>query len=475
MRAPSLRWRLVLLAAITIAVALGVAGLTLVLIFDRHIERRVEQELDIKLTELLAAFALDGNQPKLTRVLSDPRYEQPLSGAYWQISGVRDPVLQSRSLWDQSLALRDPAAIGGAYEIAWPNDVTLYIIDRQVTLDNAGNPRHFRLAVALDHAEVEALRRSFIGDVVRALGVIGTVLLIGSWLQIHLGLRPLAQLRQRLAIMHEGRSDRLDGDFPSEVAPLAEDLNALLDRQREMLRKARERAGSLAHGLKTPLTILQGEARRLDEKGNGDAAATLRDQLNRMARHVERELARARSHGSAAPGGLHTQAQKSVGRLMDLVRRMPRSDALVFINNLPAGLRVQIDPDDFGEVIGNLLDNARKYARGNVVVLAQVHDGFAILCVDDDGPGIPAHLRQLLVQRGERASDDAEGSGLGLAIVRDLLGDYGVDLDITDSPSGGCRVRFRLPGALEAGSPQAPARPRLASPATIAAKLPAAP
>lgn len=470
MRAPSLRWRLVLLAAITIAVTLGVAGLALVLIFERHIEQRVEQELDIKLTELLGAFALDGNQPKLSHMLSDPRYEQPLSGAYWQVSTDLAPVLQSRSLWDQSLALRSPGG-SRAYEIAWPNDVTLYVIDRQVTLENAGDLRRFRLAVGLDHADVDALRASFIGDVVKALGVIGTVLLIGAWLQIHLGLRPLAQLRQRLAVMHAGRSDRLDGVFPSEVAPLAEDLNALLDRQRDMLRKARERAGSLAHGLKTPLTILQGEARRLDERGIGDAANTLRDQVRRMRAHVERELARARSHGSAAPGGLHTKAHKSVGKLMDLVRRMPRSDELVFINNLPIGLLMQIDPDDFGEVIGNLLDNARKYARGNVVVSAQLRDGFATLGVDDDGPGIPAHLRQRLVQRGEQANEDAEGSGLGLAIARDLLGDYGVDLTIADSPSGGCRIQFSLPGGIEAGWPQVSVPLRVASAVTMAAKI----
>ena len=455
MKAASLRWRLVLLAALAIAVALSVAGLSLVLIFERHMERRIEQELDIRLTELLSAFALDAGQPQLTRTLSDPRYDQPLSGAYWQISDAGKPIAQSRSLWDQTLAPRAPDdAEGRAFESFWPNDVTLYVLDRQISLDNDGNPRAFRVAVALDHAEVDGLRQSFMGDVIIALGVIGAVLLLGAWAQINLGLRPLTSLRRRLSAVRDGHNARLDGNFPLEVAPLAEEFNALLARQEQMLRRARERAGTLAHGLKTPLTILSGEARRLDTLGMGEAANTLRDQLGAMRTHIERELARARSHGSASPGGLHTDARLSTARLIDLVSRMPRGRALRFDNSLPPGLSLQIDPDDFGEIVGNLLDNARKYAAASARVSAELTDGRVTLVIDDDGPGIAPDQRERLAERGERASDDRDGSGLGLAIVGDLLADYGATLTIAERPGGGCRVSFSLPGTPGLQKPQ---------------------
>ena len=267
-------------------------------------------------------------------------------------------------------------------------------MDRQVDLDNDGRPRTFRLAVALNHADIDLMNRAFIGDVVKALVAIGFALFAGSWLQIMLGLRPLAQLQRSLAAIRKGRSARLQGDFPSEVAPLAQEFNTLLFRHADSLRKARERAGSLAHGLKTPLTILSAEASALDDRGIHDASEVLREQLAHMRRHVERELARARSHGSAAPGELHTDAKLSVARLMDLMRRMPRGGDLEFVNALPEGLSLPIDPDDFGEIVGNLLDNARKYARSEVAVVAANVQGRPAIVIDDDGPGVPPHSRE---------------------------------------------------------------------------------
>ncbi|MGO4872049.1 MAG: ATP-binding protein [Roseiarcus sp.] len=466
MKASSIRWRLAALAAFSIVVALTVACVSVEWIFERHMERRVGYELGIRLDELLGAFTLEGGEPKLQRALSDPLYEQPLSGSYWQISDETGPVLESRSLWDQSLGLpRRNSLESKAFEIKWPDGTTLYAMDRQVDLDNDGRPRTFRLAVALNHADIDLMNRAFIGDVVKALVAIGFALFAGSWLQIMLGLRPLAQLQRSLAAIRKGRSARLQGDFPSEVAPLAQEFNTLLFRHADSLRKARERAGSLAHGLKTPLTILSAEASALDDRGIHDASEVLREQLAHMRRHVERELARARSHGSAAPGELHTDAKLSVARLMDLMRRMPRGGDLEFVNALPEGLSLPIDPDDFGEIVGNLLDNARKYARSEVAVVAANVQGRPAIVIDDDGPGVPPHLRERITQRGERADEQAEGAGLGLAIVRDLLADYGADLAIEDSPTGGCRIALMLPGLGEA-APRRKVGRRLAAPIT---------
>lgn len=446
MKAHSLRWRLALLAALSIACTLGAAGLSIAYMFERHIERRIEGELDVRLSELLGAFAVEEGAPRMAHPLSDPRYAQPFSGAYWQISGPDGAILQSRSLWDSSIALRDQPANGAhAYEVQWPAGATLYVLDRQVTLENGGKRLAWRLAVALDHAEIDAINTDFTRDLLKALGVIGAVLLAGAWLQINLGLRPLRQVRQRVAAIQQGRAARLEGDFPTELAPLAEDFNALLARQEERLRKGRERAGALAHGLKTPLTILTYEAARLAELGLSEPATALREQVGAMRNHVERELARARSHGSAAPGGLFADARASVDRLINLVRRMPRGDAIAFSNQLPPGLRVHVDPDDFGEIAGNLIDNARKHARAAVKISASVADGRALISVEDDGPGIPAQSRERLTQRGETAKPGDDSSGLGLAIVCDLLADYGSQLAIADRAGGGCTLSFSVP------------------------------
>ena len=445
MKATSLRWRLVMLAGASIFAALTIAGVLLGWIFERQMERRINRELGVRLEELLADFELDAGAAKVVGVLADPRYEQPMSGVYWQIFAGTTPALQSRSLWDQSLA---PDASGRSdgddYQIHWADGAKLYVRDRAVILGPEERPQRFRVAVGLDSVEVDAMSHAFSDDVIKALAAIGLALFAGSWLQINLGLRPLAHLRRSLAAIRAGRAAQLEGSFPLEVAPLTQDFNNLLLRHAESLRKARERAGSLAHGLKTPLTIMSGQAASLESKGLRDAAMGLREQIGVMRRHVERELARSRSHGLAAPGELHTDAQKSVDRLIDLLQRMPRGDAINWTNQLPAGLSVQIDPDDFGEIFGNLLDNARKFSSAKVVVDATVEGRRAKIFVDDDGPGIPAALRETLLQRGARADVNDEGSGLGFSIIADLLAEYGAELMIEEAPGGGCRVSVTL-------------------------------
>jgi signal transduction histidine kinase len=451
MRTKSLRFRLLCLSALTIAVALTIAGLALVTTFNRHLERRVEQELSVRLLELASGFAMnEDGAPSITKALADPRYNQPYSGAYWQVADNAGPVLRSESLWDQQLDYTGGAGrVSKAYETVGPQNSTLYLLDREVKFTSGSTPRTFRLAVALDHAELEALGASFLSDVTQSLAVIGAVLILGAWLQIHLGLRPLRRLHDQLARIQQGRSSQLQGQFPSEIAPLADKLNKLIDRQEESVRKARERAGDLAHGLKTPLTILAGEAGRLELAGNHAGANSLREQIRHMRLHVDRQLARARSHGASVAGGVCTDATQTFDRLFGLMQRMPRSDRLQWLNALPPGLRIRLDPDDFGEVAGNLLDNARLWATGCVRVCAEIEGDAVRLCVDDDGPGVPAELRDQMPMRGESGAMPGEGSGLGLAIVNDVLALYRSSLTIGEAPLGGCRAAFVVQGWVE--------------------------
>lgn len=443
---PALRRRLLVLSAATIALALGIAGVSLAAIFDRHLERRVAEELHVKLLELAGAFALDeAGAPTLLRPLADPRYEQPNSGTYWQVAEAGGPVLRSRSLWEHHLRHDDPRGrLPDAYETEGPEGAVLYVRERDVRLGHDGVARGFRLTVAQDHAELEALGASFRADALLFLAVIAGVLLLGAWAQLALGLAPLRRLQEQIGRIRQGRAERLAGVFPAEVAPLAASLNALIDRQEDGVRRARERAGDLAHGLKTPLAVVAAEARRLEAGGEAEAAARLHEQVDQMRAHVERQLARARSHGASAAGGTATEAGPAVERLLALMRRLPRGEELAWCNAVPAGARLRMDSEDFAEVMGNLLDNARLWARAAVAVSAVPEgEGRMRVLVEDDGPGMAPGQGRV---RGESAAPPGEGNGLGLAIVGDVLALYGTALETGPSALGGCRAAFVVSG-----------------------------
>ena len=452
-RTTSLRARLLTLAALSITATLTIAGLSVAYIFENHIERLIEQDLENRWLELAGAFSLDPDgKPVLSNELTDHRYQLPGSGAYWRVTEDGITRMRSRSLWDQDIAPEKFVHLsptGKAVEQHGPNGSTLYMMEREVTLDAGGAQRTFRLAVALDTAAVSVLRRSFATQVALALALIGVVLFLGAWAQASFGLRPLRLLRGELALVNRGSKARLAGRFPDEVAPLVSDLNRLLARQDDLVRKARERAGDLAHGLKTPLTILQGEARKCEMRGELDTAASLREQIALMRHHIDRELTRARTFGATTAGGTLTDVKTTVDRLIGLVRRLPRGETILWRNEAPNGLRLRMDPDDFGETIGNLLDNARKWASASVRVSARMSGGLAHIVVDDDGPGIPPASREQIVRRGERAAVGGEGTGLGLAIVMDVLAHYGAAPAIADAPGGGCRVSFAAPGWID--------------------------
>ena len=279
-----------------------------------------------------------------------------------------------------------------------------------------------------------------------ALCVIGVVLSFGTSIQSSFGLRPLKVVRDQLARVHSGADARLTGRFPSEIEPLVDDLNKLLERQEDLVRRARERAGDLAHGLKTPLTILQIEARNAEQRGDAPTAASLREQIGVMKRHVERGLSRARMSGASAGGGALVDGHETVARLIRMMQRMPGGETLDWRNDLPDGARLRMDPDDFGEIVGNLLDNARKHAKSIVRISVDTRAALRTVRFDDDGPGISSEDRDRIFGRGERATVEGEGSGLGLSIVLETLEQYGLAPMIDASPLGGCRIAFPVPG-----------------------------
>ncbi|MBH0237735.1 sensor histidine kinase [Methylobrevis albus] len=443
----SMRLRVLAIAAVTIGVTLMIAGATLVVMFERHLQRRIAVELDVHWAGLAGALSLgEDGRFVLTRPLADPRYEQPLSGTYWQVTGADGAVMRSRSLWDAVLAFPAPANPDLPFEIEGPDGAELYVLSRPVRLEAGGAAV---LTVAIDHKEIVALSEAFSDDLRVALGLIGLALFAGALVQTGVGLAPLRQIRRAVADVRGGRAARLGDRFASEMQPLADDLDRLLDSHEQLLGKARDRAGALAHGFKTPLTILKLEAAALEAEGHGERARVLREQVETMRRHVEQELARVRTRGipvsgSALGAGAGADVASGTRRLLALIRRMPHAEALEFDVEIPERLQVRMDRDDFGEVLGNLLDNARKWARSRVAVRARAVDATSVsLEVADDGPGFGADA-------DHAAAGNAEGSGLGLAIVRDILAAYGTGYDV-ERRDGETVVRLLL------------TRPRLAS------------
>ena len=437
----SIRLRLLLVAILSIVATIAVAGASLVVFFERQVLRYVEQDLNNRWTELATAFGTAG-EAGIGQKLTDPRYHQPYGGAYWQVSEKGRPVMRSRSLWDDDLPLGGPRAEGDrAFEVDGPNGSELYVIEREVTVDGAQEPRDVSLAVALDHGQIVELRQAFGWDVTRVLIPIALVLVLFAWLQLSLVLRPLRAVGQDLNAVQTGQIRRMTRRLPDEVAPMVDSINKLLDRQDELVRKARDRAGVLAHGLKTPLTILGGDVRRIEQAGLHDVAAGMQEQLGLIRTLVEREVARARTSGASVGCGAYTQVDETVARLLRLMRHMPRGERLLWTTSIPAGLALDMDPHDFGEVMGNLIDNARKWAATQVAIHVERAGDKARITVEDDGPGFSGAGGR--PERGMSEGSDPSSSGLGLGIVEDILSEYGTNAEFDGN--GRCRIRFEMP------------------------------
>ena len=444
MTAGSLRLRLIAGGAIAIVVALIVAGIGLALLFERHVTRSLTNDLEVDLRQAIGSLELDAaGRPRLKREPSDPRFSDPLSGLYWQISTAAGGMARSRSLWDATLPLPKDALAPGEvhhHRVLGPKNADLIAVERTVLVSVNNNPTPVRLVFAADTAGVAEARRAFVGDLIPALTLLGLVLGAATWIQIGLGLKPLQRLRERIAAVRQGRSVQLEGPVPNEVEPLVDEINGLLAAQTLEVERARGRAADLAHGLKTPLAALAADARGLEEKGDHEVAARLVEVSEAMRRHVDRELARARIRGSRGFVGVTpTPIRPLVEALVSIQGRSVGSKALTFETDFGGEPSVKIDKIDLAEVLGNLIENAARHARSRVRIGCR-DDG--MIYVEDDGQGIAEADRCKALERGKRLDEKGDGTGLGLAIVQEVLDAYGRKLTLEASDLGGLRVIF---------------------------------
>lgn len=264
--------------------------------------------------------------------------------------------------------------------------------------------------------------------------------------QVRRGLSPVTRLRTRLVAVRDGRHPRLEGEYPSEIAPLVADLNALLDQRDQTVARARAKAGDLAHGLKTPLAVLTQEAEQAATDGHVALAATIQQQVDRMRRQVDHHLAQARADASARSSSSPiVLVRASAEALTRTLLRLHADRGLHIAVDVPSELQVRVHREDLDELLGNLLDNAWKWARTRVRITAAPDNGHVVVHVEDDGAGLPASMRAAVLGRGIRADEAAPGSGLGLSIVRDLAEAYGGSVTLDASPMGGLRASLTLP------------------------------
>jgi signal transduction histidine kinase len=279
---------------------------------------------------------------------------------------------------------------------------------------------------------------AFAKDLMVALGVLGLVLALATSIQVMLGLRPLAALRQGIADIRSGRSRRLPSEVPSEVLALVEEVNALLEAQDREIERSRGRAADLAHGLKTPLAALAVDAGRLRERGETVLARDIETVGSAMSRHVDRELARARLRGEARHGeNVAVELAPLVRSLVTILSRTPTGQQIGFDIDVADGVWLPFDRTDLAEVLGNLLDNATRHARSRVRIVAAAGEGVS---VEDDGAGIDGAARSAVLERGIRLDQRGEGAGLGLSIVQDVLDAYGWSLRLSASELGGLKA-----------------------------------
>jgi signal transduction histidine kinase len=435
--------RMLLVAIAWIMLLLVGGGYALDRVLVTTVTRNFDDQLDYLLKAMIFSAELGpGGEVILNRELADQRFLEYNSGAYWQISGKGFETFPSRSLWDQRLKVDARHGDNDVHVYdsrEFPGQV-LRIAERDAMLPGSGVRWRFQVAQSREtlDGQIGTLRRTL----VRSFMLLGLGLMIMVGLQTWYGLLPLRRVRSEIARLRAGKSARIEKAMPAEVAPMVEELNALVEHNDRQAEEARRHAGNLAHALKTPLSVIMNAA----AAGQADLGPAVIREARTMRRQIDHHLARARAVGRR--GSAHSRAavwpsieavERAVARLYPQVR--------IDVDG-PKNLVAHIERQDLDEMMGNLVENAAKYGGGSVFVTAGVQAGFVEIMVEDDGAGIPEADRIRIFDRGVRLDSGKPGTGLGLAIVRDVAEIYDGTVSLEESEDlGGLLVRLRLPAA----------------------------
>jgi signal transduction histidine kinase len=455
MRVNSLSFRLLASSALIAIVLLAVAAFLLNALFQQALERNFDQRLKAALDGILANVELQADgTPKLQGPIADTRFSLPLSGWYWQVSSTvkNERLLASDSLLEQIIAVPDAAlskrdADGVAsFSAVDKEGKQLRVIEQRLKL--FGSPQDYSFLVAGNFDELKAEVASFRQTLLTVLGLLGAGLLLALLAQVRFGLRPLAEMQHALNDIRGGKIEMLHDNFPGEIQPVADELNLLVQANFEVIERARMQVGNLAHALKTPISVLTNEAR--DNKG--PLADKVKEQIDVMRDQVNLYLDRARRAARAQTIGSATDVEPVLQSLARTLMRINRDRDLKITVDAPTNLRFRGERQDLEEMVGNVMDNACKWAKSKIHVKAvqlapSGDDGrsWLMLTVNDDGPGIPAGNRAEALKRGQRLDESKPGSGLGMSIISETASMYGGTIELADSEWKGLSFNLRLP------------------------------
>lgn len=440
----SLRFRLAAGATIAIAVALSLVWLVLGELFEDYIADQYTNEMTAVSDALSARLAIDGAALKLASEPSDPRFQMPAGGRYWQITpeGSQAP-LRSRSLWDLELSSDNFSRelYCGFYQSEGPDGGVILVAVKRLTLGQGPDQKRFIVYTGFSKQEMENALETYQRPLRLMLFSTGGILAFAAFLQSAVGLRPLSRLRRDVSDIRAGRSAHMSDEGPNEVRPLVNELNLLLAERETAVERARARASDLAHGLKTPLTVLS----QLIESMPAERQQTAMEQIDLIRQRADRQLQATRM------GAERMSATSLLGISQKLVSALtPITDekGVDWCLNIDGGLTVQTDPADLAEALGNILENATRFAERRIELTAATNGKVVSVHVDDDGPGATPDSYSTMLKRGGSESDRApHGTGLGLAIAGDIAQAYGGDLNLARSRLGGLEVVLRLPAA----------------------------
>jgi signal transduction histidine kinase len=443
----SVRTRFAIVGVATVLIVVGAIGMAVQGLFERHNEREVLAELDADLRFLARSLVVDNGVATLrVQPLADPRFQEPLSGLYWQVRNDRTgAIIHSPSLAGASFPLEnDRLSLGERHRhiVVGPEGTKMIVLERRIE-DPGAQAASYRVAVAVDRKLLEAANHAFLRDLLPLLGLIGGGMLFAFTLQGGIALGPIAHARRALQELADGKRERIAGALPAELQELAIRFDTLLDEQRRSAKLARERTADLAHGLRTALALLNARIRELRDRGDVEMAAALEAIANSIDKRMARELARAFIEGPQAH--LAPMALSPViNRVTRAFARTIRGEALAWGSEITHELKAEIEEGDFVELLGVLLDNATKWAASRIEISLRLDQGMILLMVEDDGLGIALQDRRAALSRGVQLNSAKSGTGLGLAIAGDITAAYGGDIRLEESALGGLCVQIRL-------------------------------
>ena len=443
----SLRARLIVATVLVLIPIILASTFAISFLFEEHVERLIVAELEDHMSGLIRAVEVtpDGTM-RVGQTQLPKQFAEPFSGFYWQIDDATGPIYTSPSLSDFELTLPLVETSGHLeYVVSGPRGEELIVVTGRAPGETAMSKQGYRFAVGEAHDEVSRAVLEFaweLGFVLAALAITFPLIL---WVQISYGLRPVRRLRDSVLAIRAGKINLIEENYVEETASLVEQLHGLLMDKEDSIERSRRRAVGLAHALKTPLTMIRTEARKLAEKDEKALADRLDEQVQIMSRRMDRELIRTKFRGRRPGAAAVSTVRPVVQGIIETLRRLPEDGPVEWAVEIPEDLVVPMAADDLTEVLGNLLDNCRKWTHAKVRIASDRQPGSIELCVEDDGPGVPQSELSGLLAGHHRPPGPTRGSGLGLAIAQDIVSEYGGSLHCYRPSLGGFGIGLRLP------------------------------